>query len=203
MTDEELQKAYAELMSNASRPAREHCPPVEALSAVVNREGDEARRLEVLDHVMSCPACKADFEILRATDAGVPRPARRTVPLVLAASVILALAGGLVWTNWRRGEEITRSDTPVMLASPVGEIDPSTPLRLAWRPVPHAASYHPEILQNDATVAWSATTTDTAITVPDALRLETGVSYSWWVRVELDTGVELTSEVRRFQFTRP
>jgi hypothetical protein len=51
-------------------PGREACPEVERLLALVERSGSEEARLALLDHVMACPHCHAEFELLRATDRG-------------------------------------------------------------------------------------------------------------------------------------
>ena len=46
---------------------RESCPEVERLLGLVERSGAEETRLALLDHVMACPHCHAEFELLRAT----------------------------------------------------------------------------------------------------------------------------------------
>jgi hypothetical protein len=55
---------------------REGCPDVERLLALVERSGSEEARLALLDHVMACPHCHAEFELLRATHraSGVHQP---------------------------------------------------------------------------------------------------------------------------------
>jgi hypothetical protein len=49
---------------------------VERLLALVERSGSEEARLALLDHVMACPHCHAEFELLRATHraSGVHQP---------------------------------------------------------------------------------------------------------------------------------
>jgi hypothetical protein len=49
-----------------SVPGRERCPELDRLLALVERSGSEEGRLAVLDHVMACPHCHAEFELLRA-----------------------------------------------------------------------------------------------------------------------------------------
>jgi hypothetical protein len=39
---------------------------VERLLTLVERSGSEEARLALLDHVMACPHCHAEFELLRA-----------------------------------------------------------------------------------------------------------------------------------------
>ncbi len=67
MTDERLRSTYDRmLMFRAETTSdRSACPPVERMGALVRREEDEEQRLELLDHVMGCPFCQAEFELLR------------------------------------------------------------------------------------------------------------------------------------------
>jgi hypothetical protein len=44
---------------------REQCPPIERLAALIRRDEDEESRLALLDHVMACPFCQPEFELLR------------------------------------------------------------------------------------------------------------------------------------------
>lgn len=45
------------------------CVAPEDILALVRRELPEERRLEVLDHVMACDACRREFDLLRAVEA--------------------------------------------------------------------------------------------------------------------------------------
>lgn len=67
MSDERLRGSYDLLLalradSHADRGA---CPPVERIAALLGREEDEIARLALLDHVMACPYCQPEFELLR------------------------------------------------------------------------------------------------------------------------------------------
>ena len=67
MSDERLRQSYDMLLGVRSGEAgdRSNCPPVEELQSLVRREHDEERRLLLLDHVMACPFCQPEFELLR------------------------------------------------------------------------------------------------------------------------------------------
>jgi hypothetical protein len=67
MSDERLRQSYDMLLGIRSGGVgdRGSCPPVEELQALVHREQDEERRLLLLDHVMACPFCLPEFELLR------------------------------------------------------------------------------------------------------------------------------------------
>lgn len=67
MSDERLRQSYDMLLGVRSGEAadRSRCPAVEELQALVHREQDEEARLALLDHVMACPFCQPEFELLR------------------------------------------------------------------------------------------------------------------------------------------
>ncbi len=67
MSDERLRQSYDMLLGVRSGEAgdRSHCPPVERLAGLLRREEDEDSRLALLDHVMACPFCQPEFELLR------------------------------------------------------------------------------------------------------------------------------------------
>lgn len=67
MSDERLRTTYDRMLTFRAETStdRAACPPVERLGALVRREEDEESRLALLDHVMACPFCQAEFELLR------------------------------------------------------------------------------------------------------------------------------------------
>jgi hypothetical protein len=68
MTDRRLRLSYDRLLAIRAETGgdRTACPDVERLQGLVRREEDEDTRLALLDHVMSCPFCQPEFELLRA-----------------------------------------------------------------------------------------------------------------------------------------
>ncbi len=68
MSDSRLRKSYDRLLAIQAQlgDTRLGCPSVEAIAALLAREGDEEARLALLDHVMGCAFCQPEFEMLRA-----------------------------------------------------------------------------------------------------------------------------------------
>lgn len=66
---ERLRQSYDMMLAIRAEAVlgREGCPDVERLLSLVERSGSEEARLALLDHVMACPHCHAEFELLRAT----------------------------------------------------------------------------------------------------------------------------------------
>lgn len=69
MSERRLRQSYDMMLALRADAdlGREECPEVERLLALVQKSGDEDVRLLLLDHVMACPYCHAEFELLRAT----------------------------------------------------------------------------------------------------------------------------------------
>jgi len=65
MTDEQLRELYS---GSLPRGGRQHCVSPEAMLAVLRREGPEEQRLETLDHVMACAACRGELDLLRSIE---------------------------------------------------------------------------------------------------------------------------------------
>jgi hypothetical protein len=68
VSEARLRKSYDRLLAQqaALGDTRLGCPSVEAIAALLARDGDEEARLALLDHVMGCPFCQPEFELLRA-----------------------------------------------------------------------------------------------------------------------------------------
>jgi hypothetical protein len=87
MSPTRLQDLYSQAVARR-RAAPGACVSADDVLALVRQEGPETRRLEILDHVMSCRECHREFQLLRALEvAGSGQPtavrsiSRRLVPL--------------------------------------------------------------------------------------------------------------------------
>ena len=209
MNDERLRGVYRTILaqnSGSTGAGAASCVSPEQLLDLVRREGAEQSRLATLDHVMACPLCHHEFDLLRAVEqAGVESGARaRTrwrwhslAPIGLAASLLLAL-GVAIGLN-RAGE---RPDQPrgasdgVTLLAPTTQVAAAEPITFVWRPVRHASRYVLELLEGSgggATVV-SRETSDTAVVLDPEL-FQPGAQYAWWVRAVTPAG-ELTSPLQ-------
>ena len=189
MKDAELRDLYSQGLNRPSSSAE--CPSPEALLALARREGPEAVRLATLDHVMACPQCLQEFELLRSIEqagggARSRASARRNwhwyAPVALAASILLAV---VVVRRVTPPGDVTRgaADSVVLLAPGVS-VASGQPLIFAWRPVPRATGYRLEVLAADGSVVTAAETADTMVTLDTTQQLPPG-TYNWWVRATL------------------
>jgi hypothetical protein len=202
MTDEELRRAYQ--AGTSARPmGRRECPGVEAIAALVEREGKEADRLALLDHIMACSACRGDFELLRSAHLAAPAASQRRFRLLaLAASIALLVGLGAMglWSRLRIPQPDIRraSGGEVELVAPSSGAVLNLPLQLAWHPVRETTVYTVELLTDGGRLLRSWETTDTTVSVPVSAPEPQAGRYAWWVRARLRDGTERRSPVVRF-----
>jgi hypothetical protein len=206
VSDEALREAYQRALDARRVSGREPCVAPEAMLSLLRREGTEEQRLETLDHLMGCGACRSEFELLRSIErageteearAAVRRmPRRVVVPLALAASFILVVTVG---QRLRAPEDpdVERGIAQgVTLLEPPAEIAAGMPTRFAWKPVPGAQSYELEVLDEKGAVVWGAKTSGTSVTMSDPMVTTPGKRYHWWVRATTASGDQRASAVR-------
>jgi len=209
VSDESLREAYQRALDARRVSGREACPSPEAMLSLLRREGTEEQRLETLDHVMGCGACRPELELLRSieqvgasaetterarTVLGIPR--RFAGPLALAASLILVVAVGQRLRSPEAPDvERGRMDGVTLLGPPT-EIAPGMPATFAWKPVPDASSYELEVFDENGHLVWGARTSHTSVTMSDPLVTTPGKHYRWWVRATTESGTQRASTVR-------
>ena len=202
MNDPELQAAYREILRD--RPAgRASCPPVEAIGAIVERRGAEMERLATLDHVMNCGACQAEFDLIQATAAGQPLPARRySTSLAAAASIALLVSAAMLFRAVKArdgGDETMRgASDAIELVTPRGETG-SRPVSFVWRAVPGVVRYGLEVFNAAGDPVYTTEVRDTAAVLPGDTRLVAGETYHWWVLVRTSEGAEVRSRPVTFK----
>jgi hypothetical protein len=204
MTDEELCSLYQAAVGERGEACPGDCPTPEALQELAEHRGDEAARLEVLDHAMSCPTCHRDLALLHAIHAAQPRQSTLMPHQWLAAAGFLVLLGGGAFLargfSARSTEDLTRGTGPTGGDQSIAVVAPlSVPAGgiqvLVWHAVPGAARYSAEILDAKDQVLFTQQTTDTIAHVP-ALSAPPA---AWWVRAALSDGSERRSAIVQLQ----
>ncbi|HKA86853.1 MAG TPA: fibronectin type III domain-containing protein [Haliangiales bacterium] len=206
LTDARLRDLYQRALAQRGERARERCVAPEAILALTRREGPEKRRLEVLDHVMGCNACRAEFDLLRSIEQAGAEAERPAIvprhrwgwlsPVALAAALVLAVGVG-VKLGTRGAPDVERgTGDAVTLLAPAAETDAGAPVTFAWRPVSGALRYEIEVLDEQGKVVFARTTEQTSATLSDAGLLVPGSSYRWWVRAASGAGEPRSSPLR-------
>lgn len=206
-SDPELQHAYARLVERKTPGARRGCVPPEAILAVVERSGDEATRLGTLDHVMACPDCRKELDLLRALAEILPRkePATggpsRFMPGRFAWAATLALAvgaGSLWWGVLRPGPEpvMRGRGEEIRLVSPEAGARLREGVTFTWRSPAESFEYTLEIFDGEGRVLLSTSTRDTTYTLRGPLPRPEEGDLRWWVTARMGNGARIGSEMR-------
>ena len=197
--DEGLRTAYRAVLEKRRTDRASH-PEPEALVAVAERSGSEAVRLEVLDHVMSCDACRRELDLVRAslTAAGMPR--QRTwfrspaIGMMAIAATLLVVAGVRLFVATSSGDvdaEPTLRGGSGVAAYPARWL-PNVGAGLAWRPTATAENYRVEIVDASGAAVVDSTMRDTSLVVADSL-LRNRRELTWSVTATLGDGSTVTS----------
>lgn len=226
MNDEQLKELYARAIANRAQRGGSCDVPLEAMVAVLEHSGNEAERMETLRRVLANPACREEFELLRAVAEGAREaPARRLNPAwSLAAAVALLLGSGWLWWSTRPGidalrggpEEVeqprpgdrddpgaTPTDAAPVLVEPAADARVARTVRFVWQAVPGARAYRVELLSEPGTLVTSIETSDTTARYAPTAGAAVGRAYRWVVIALLPEGVEVPSRPRRLTITAP
>jgi hypothetical protein len=202
MNDEELRREYQR--SPMGIPPGAH-PEPEQIELLLNGEGAEAERLELLEHVLRCPTCGPELDLLRTAAAG-SRAAERRVPatrwLALAAAALLMIGIG---TLTLRGHHVVPAadvlrgrSASISLIEPFAGASIARPVQLAWHRLDGATSYRVELLSKAGELIGTWNTPDTTLAIPDSARIAANESYDVWVRATLADRTEVSSPIVRF-----
>ena len=190
MSDDRLREIYRQVLSGRIPGVRAGCVEPERLMSLIDRTGPEDERLRTLDHVMACPTCREEFEMIRAVAvAGRPAAWRVSPALAAAAMVVLLVGAGLIWRSSVGQKDVFRGTTSeVTLLTPSGDVATGAARRFAWRPTTESVTYLMEVLDPEGSPVYTATTRDTAVVLPDSVSFSPGAEYRWWVRATLADG---------------
>ena len=167
--------------------------------------------LEALEaHLLTCEACREEVRVAlvvraelgeqlgQAPGRGADAGRRRLRPglligLATAAALVLVLQRGarlgLSPSGAHRAPAQGAAPTP-MPRQPVGAV--STARQVQWSGVAGADRYRVRVFNADGDVLWEAQGPDTALSLPDSLRLTPGRRYYWSVggRIGVDHWVD-------------
>lgn len=206
MNDEKLREAYERgLPPSDGSPALDDVS-AERLRRLVEGEGSESERLRTLDVALSSAEGRRELEIAWAAARAARPPRRSWQRFTLAASVLIVvgLGASTLWL-WQRHPStrtvLRGSDSPVTLVAPVGEVGSDRATRFLWRAVGNADRYQIVVVDTTGTEMYAGETRDTALTLPDSVRLMPGRAYLWWVQARLNDQSTVTAVTQRLVVT--
>jgi hypothetical protein len=176
MGDARLRAAFRAVADTRPVSERVSCPAPELLLELVERRGAEEARLETLDHVMSCGACRREVDLLRtavsAAEETMPQQRRATTfPtrwMAIAATVVVAAGIGLVWQlRDREAPFVMRGGGQLALHEATRTTTGDA--LVAWRPATGARSYDVTVLDETGVELANRRVSDTTLVLADSL----------------------------------
>lgn len=175
-----------------------------------------AEREALLRHVLACADCSEIWKALLGLKRGAeaegllpsPNPARRPlwrstfVPLALAATVVLAVAGILMTRQPAPTTPVVRGNSAIapieglMMAYSAGGVP-----TLIWTPVPGAARYRLEIFSDDGRPLWSGEVAAPPAAWPSGAPRAVG-AYRWRVEALGSNGAVARSQLAAVELPR-
>jgi hypothetical protein len=90
----------------------------------------------------------------------------------------------------------------VAVVAPGPSAQAGAALQFTWRRATDAKAYSLQVVDADGNVAYTTITSDTALTLPDSVRLVAEKEYRWWIEAERTTGAPIKSAVQTLRVTR-
>lgn len=187
-------------------------PAPDELSAWLDGSLSETDRTRIDAHVARCDDCRDDVvEVMRLFR---PDVRRRAWP-VAAGIAAAALAAILVFAPWEpsgptgpvfRGPDAAVPDERAPAPGIVHPADESTTdlrgVHFGWRAAAPEATYRLTLTDDTGNVVWTASTTDTLLTLPPDSALDPAATYFWYVDALLPDGRSVSSGVHEFRTSR-
>ena len=181
-------------------------PDADEVAAYLDQALPPAARARVESHLDDCAECRAELVQVARLVRTAPRRRPVAVPASLAAAavLILLLTPG-VHLPGRRAPEyrepaVTTTPAPAAIV-PRGQVDAAR--ELIWSAVPRAGRYRVVLMDGGGTLLWRMETADTAVSIPDSVRLRTGAPYFWKVEAETGFGRWVASDLVDFVVRGP
>ena len=200
MNDEQLRDAYERGLPSSDGAASLDDVSAERLRRLVEREGDESERVRTLDLLLSSAEGRRELEIAWAAARAARPPQRSWRRYAIAASLLIVAGSSGIW--WRQRErnieQVMRgAESPVTLVAPLGEVREDRATRFVWHAVGKAERYQIVVVDTAGTELFATETRDTALVLPDSVRLAPGRAYLWWVQARLTDQSTVTAVTQR------
>ena len=206
MNDEWLRDGYERGLPPGDATPSLDDVSAERLRRLVEAEGSESERLRTLDMALSTVEGRRELEIAWAAARAARPPRRSWRRYAVAAGFVLAAVGTTLVVRQRSASEpvvLRGSESPVTLVAPVGSVRQNRADRFVWRSVARADHYQLVVVDTTGAEVYAGETRDTALALPDTVRLMTGRAYLWWVQARLNDQSTVTAVTQRLVVTPP
>jgi hypothetical protein len=215
----QLQKAAGSLQAARSLERRTETPeclgePV--IAAFVEGRLTREERAPVIAHLLTCGRCRslvaaagrllADESVTKVMPGAQERRWRRwSLPVGLAAAAAVLL---LVWPRSTSDVEpvpglreppAARTIAPVPIAprASVPRVE-----QFLWSSVPEVDRYRLRLYDDQGALMWTAESADTAVSLPDSIRLSAPATYFWKVEAQTEWQRWASSDLVEFRLPR-
>lgn len=200
MNDERLREAYERGLPDSDSSRSLDDVQAERLRRLIEREGSDGERLRTLDMMLSSAEGRRELEIAWAA-ARAARPRRPSWQgFAIAASLVLVVGTSVLLMARHRAQDVDvvrGADSPITLVAPVGIVAPPRATHFAWRPIALAERYQLVVVDTTGAELYATDTRDTALALPDSVRLAPGRTYLWWVQATLADHSTVTAVTQR------
>lgn len=184
----------------------------ELVTAWLDGELADEERARVTGHLADCDRCREEIVAVRQLLAqqpatGLPVRRRRTIRYFVGTAAAAAAVWFLLVPSVRGPDSRLRDGTSadagavpeVMVVAPVGDGARADGTSFTWRAMGRDAQYTLTLTDAAGALLWQISTPDTAIVLPDHVRLEADRAYFWTVDALLADGDAATSGMRGFE----
>lgn len=172
------------------------------LAAYLDRRLQGAERDRAEAHLAGCAECREELNQSYLLTRRIRRPLRIALAglITVAAALLLLVRTGAGPASRSTEDSLLRqgdASAAVVAYAPMGETARGA-VRFVWARVPAATTYHLTLSRVDGATLWSASTTDTALALPDSIALTPGVRYLWVADALLASGQTRSTGLREF-----
>lgn len=173
----------------------------ELLAGYLDGDLPDEERVRVELHLADCHQCRAELADIRRLQRG---QRRQRVLLLFPAAAAAVLLVAIALPRQRVIPSVTRAaapaEIPLAVVSPAPDaVIASRETRFTWRSASRDASYTFTLQKGDGSVAWTASTTDTTIALPDSIKLAANETWFWSVDALMPDGQSRATKATKFR----
>ncbi|NMC66057.1 MAG: hypothetical protein GYA53_07955 [Acidobacteria bacterium] len=223
--DEKLKNLFFSTEQTETNKPRVDCPAPEELARFFDPEVSLDLKENIVDHLIRCPACQQEFELLRLAenlvteiDAQLLKPKKscwqklrslfpsapflKQAGITLAAIMVIFSLFYFLNLNGRKSQQVERNSreaNDLMMSEEISQT-PLVEISLKWQPVQEALFYQVEVFNHNMYLVWqSSPVTDTLIRLPKEIsdNLKTNSHFFWQILIYCPGERIIESPVRK------
>jgi hypothetical protein len=209
--DENIKNLFLSEEQTETNKSRADCPAPEELARFFDPEASLDLKENIVDHLIHCPACQQEFELLRLAEKLVTEiddqllkpkksfrlklgsllpsaPFLKQAGITLAAIMVIFSLFYFLNLNDRKSQQVERNSREahdLMMSEEISEA-PLVEISLKWQPVQEALFYQVEVFNHNMYLVWqSSPVTDTLIRLPKEIadNLKTNSHFFWQILI--------------------